>query len=134
MFPQNKRQKGFGMRAYKGVRYQRGNGIFGSLMKNAVYPLLRYLGVNGFSKMGEFAQEAIANPSELKNIAKRKAKEFLSKGLDDTAKRAKVFVQTGKGIPPPTQKPTFLKHKLKRANKGRPTPKGQQKLIDSAHS
>ena len=87
------------MATFKGVRYQRGNGIFGTLMQKAVFPLLKYIGINGFSKMGEFAQEAIANPSAIKEIAKTKLKEAASKALDDGVKRAKIFVQTGKGLP-----------------------------------
>lgn len=131
MFP-NKKQTGKGMIAFKGVRYQRGNGIFSSLMKNAVFPLLRYIGVNGFAKMGEFAKEAIENPSELKSIAKRKLKEVAGKAIDDGAKRAKKFVQTGKGIPPPAIKQITMKPKAPRVNKGKRvrTSKLVQSILD----
>lgn len=51
-------QAGTGVATYSGVRYQRGNGFFGRLMKGGILRLLRYLGERGLETAATVATEA----------------------------------------------------------------------------
>ena len=83
---------------FAGARYQKGNGFFGRMVKSAVLPFLKYLGTQGIKTAVAIGEEAVANPSEFKNIAKRKLQEAGLQAVDDGAKRFKKFVQTGEGV------------------------------------
>ena len=126
MFPfkRSSNQRGGGaITPFRGERYQKGNGIFGTLLRKAIFPLLRYIGVKGVTKIGEFAQEAVQNPDKIKEIAKRKMKETAEEAIDAGSKRVKHFVQTGEGIPPPSL--NSLKPREKK--KGKPVKKAAPK-------
>lgn len=84
---------------YKGVRYQKGNGFFGRVLKNAVWPLLKYLGKQGLKTAIAIGGEAAKNPSSsFKEIAKEKLKEVGIQALDDGTERVKKYIQTGSGL------------------------------------
>jgi hypothetical protein len=137
MFGRPRRQFGSGLLPYAGVRYQKGNGFFGNLMKKAIFPFLRYAGMKGLGKFTEFAQEAVQNPDEIKAIAKRKLIEMAGDAIEDGGKRAKKFIQTGKGIPEPIKatplKPISTPKKVAKVYKGNnqlaKKPKKRSKLV-----
>lgn len=96
-FAGERHQRGRGT-FFAGARYQRGHGFFSSMVHRAVLPFLKYLGTQGIKTAVAIGEEAISNPSEFKNIAKRKLQEVGIQAVDDGAKRIKKFVQTGEGV------------------------------------
>jgi hypothetical protein len=139
MFVKPLRQSGSGLLPYAGVRYQKGNGFFGNLMKKAIFPFLRYAGMKGLDKFTEFAQAAVQNPDGVKDIAKQKLLEMAGDALADGGKRAKKFIQTGEGMPKPIKVTKFKPvvplppKKRQKTNKGnrKPTkkPRNQSMFI-----
>ena len=105
---------------FAGTRYQKGNGFFGRLVRSAVLPFLKYLGTQGIKTAVAIGEEAVSNPSEFRNIAKRKLQEAGIQVVEDGAKRFKKFVQTGEGVAKIDQpKRTILKASKKRIIKSR---------------
>jgi len=89
----------FGRGVFIGTRYQNGNGFFSRVIKNSIFPLLKYIGKQGIKTAVAIGEEAVKNPnSDLKTIVKSKLKDVGMEAIDDGAKRVKKFVQTGKGI------------------------------------
>jgi len=83
---------------FVGHRYQKGNGFFGRVIKNAILPFLKYIGKKGIKTAVAIGSEAVKDPSNFKQIAKSKLKEIGMEAIDDGAERIKKYVQTGKGI------------------------------------
>lgn len=84
---------------FVGRRYQRGNGFFGSMLKNAIFPLLKYLGAKGIKTAVAIGKEAAENPSaSLKAIAKQKFQEAGVEAMEDGLGRVKRLVQGGSGL------------------------------------
>ena len=84
---------------FVGRRYQRGNGFFGSMLKNAIYPLLKYLGAKGIKTAVAIGKEAVENPhASLKTIAKQKFTEAGVEAMEDGLGRVKRLVQGGGGL------------------------------------
>ena len=84
---------------FAGRRYQRGNGFFGRMIKNAIYPLLKYIGSKGIKTAMAIGKEAITDPStDLKTIAKRKLKETGLEVMEDSVKKVREYVQSGRGL------------------------------------
>ena len=92
------RQYQSGQGFFVGHRYQKGNGFFGKVIKNAIFPFLKYLGKQGVKTAVAIGEDAFRNPSDIKSIAKTRLKEAGMQAIDDGANRIKEFVQTGKGI------------------------------------
>ena len=92
-------QAGSGVVAYTGVRFQKGNGFFGRLISSFALPLLKYFGRQGLETVGNIVTDIKENPdSKIKDVLKRQAKSTLANVTEDSAKRAKKFIQTGKGV------------------------------------
>lgn len=87
-----------GSGVFVGNRYQKGNGFFGRVIKNAIFPLLKYIGKQGIKTAVAIGGEAVKDPNNFKEIARKKLKEVGMEAIDDSADRIKKFVQTGKGI------------------------------------
>lgn len=89
----------YGNGFFIGNRYQKGNGFFGRLIKNALFPLLKYIGKQGIKTAVAIGEEAVRNPNEdFKTIVKSKLKDVGMTAIDDGVERVKKYVQTGKGI------------------------------------
>ena len=92
-------QAGSGVATYTGVRYQKGNGFFGRIISGIALPLLKYFGQQGLEAAGAVANKIKANPElKIKDVLRDQAKDTLNKVVNDSASRAKKFIQTGKGI------------------------------------
>lgn len=92
-------QAGSGIATYTGLRYQKGNGFFGRIMKGFALPLLKYFGKQGLSAAGNLVSEYRSNPNKsIKDLLKDQAKTSLSDITQDGAERVKKFIQTGKGV------------------------------------
>lgn len=87
-----------GSGVFVGNRYQKGNGFFGRVIKNAILPFLKYIGKKGIKTAVAIGGEAVKDPSNFKEIAKSKLKEIGMEAIDDGAERIKKYVQTGQGI------------------------------------
>ena len=91
--------KQYGNGVFIGNRYQKGNGFFGKLIKNALFPLLKYIGKQGIKTAVAIGEEAVKNPNQkFKTIVKSKLKDAGMTAIDDSIERVKKYVQTGKGI------------------------------------
>lgn len=92
-------QAGSGIATYTGLRYQKGNGFFGRIMKGFALPLFKYFGKQGLSAAGNLVSEFRANPDKgIKELLKDQAKTSLSNITQDGADRLTKFIQTGKGV------------------------------------
>lgn len=49
---------------FVGRRYQRGNGFFGNMIKNAIFPLLKYLGAKGIKTAVAIGRAAVDRPND----------------------------------------------------------------------
>jgi hypothetical protein len=89
-------QAGSGLPGFVGNRYQRGNGFFGRIFKSAILPLMKYLGKQAVATGADIAQDALDGQS-IKESVKKRGREALTTIGTAGVKRAKHFVQTGKG-------------------------------------
>jgi hypothetical protein len=89
-------QAGSGLAGYKGVRFQRGNGLFTDIFKNALMPILRYLGKRTLETGTGIYEDAIKGENILQSTKKR-FKKTAQEIAGDVAERATRFAQTGEG-------------------------------------
>jgi hypothetical protein len=89
-------QAGTGIGSFEGIRFQRGNGFFGSIFKNTALPLLSYLGKQ-FLRTGVDVAGDVINGEPIKEALKIRSKRKLRDIAGDAARRASVFEQTGRG-------------------------------------
>ena len=114
------KQAGNGVTTYTGIRYQKGNGFFGRLISGFALPLLKYFGRQGIEAVGNVVSDIKENPeAKLSDIIKKQAKSSLSKMTDDGAKRAKKFIQTGKGVKKYKRKDSTKKTVIKSTKKNK---------------
>ena len=105
------RQKGYGS-IYRGSRYQKGTGFFGSLIRRVITPFAKYLGEQGLKTTMAIGRDLVENPNApIKEIAKKRLMEAADRGIDDGAKRLKKFVQTGEGLKRNKKTSTYQKPK-----------------------
>ena len=90
-------QAGTGLGSFEGLRYQRGRGFIGSVLKNAALPLLKYLGRQILSTGVGVASDVLDRGEPLKEAIKSRAKNKLKEVVGDAGRRATVFEQTGRG-------------------------------------
>lgn len=84
---------------FVGRRYQHGNGFFGNMLRNAILPLLKYLGAKGVKTAMAIGREAVEKPvKSLREIAKRKLKESGLEVMDEGVSRYRKYVQGGAGV------------------------------------
>ena len=84
---------------FVGRRYQHGNGFFGNMLRNAIFPLLKYLGAKGVKTAIAIGKEAVEKPvKSLRDIAKRKLKESGLEVMDEGVSRYRKYVQGGSGM------------------------------------
>src|SRR5260370_28178209 len=89
-------QAGSGIGGFQGARFQRGQGWFGNLFKNAILPILKYIGHKIIKTGASVASDAIAGENVLQAL-KTHGKDTAKDIAGDVGKRAARFVQTGKG-------------------------------------
>src|SRR5260370_36504185 len=89
-------QAGSGIGGFQGARFQRGQGWFGNLFKNAILPLLKYIGPKIIKTGASVATDAIAGENVLQSL-KTHGKSTAKDIAGDVGERAARFVQTGKG-------------------------------------
>jgi len=89
-------QAGSGIGGFQGVRFQRGQGWFGNLFKNAILPLLKYIGPKIIKTGASVATDAIAGENVLQSL-KTHGKATAKDIAGDVGERAARFVQTGSG-------------------------------------
>lgn len=89
-------QAGTGIAGFQGIKYQRGYGFFGRILKSAIYPLLSYIGGKAF-KTGKNILQDITSGKDIKKAAKERLLEAGDEITGDAWQRAKQYIQTGKG-------------------------------------
>ena len=89
-------QAGSGIGGFQGVRFQRGQGFFGNFFRNAVMPLLKYLGPKILKTGTSIASDAIAGENVLQSL-KTHGKEAARDIASDVGDRVTRFAQTGTG-------------------------------------
>ena len=89
-------QAGNGLGSFEGIRYQRGKGFFGSMLKNVGIPLLKYLGKQVLRTGVDVAGDVISG-EPIKEALKTRSKTKIQEIAGDAAKRAEVFALTGRG-------------------------------------
>ena len=65
------KQAGTGITGFQGARFQRGHGFFGNVFKNAVMPLLKYLGPQAVALGADVATDAISGENVLDSLKSR---------------------------------------------------------------
>src|SRR5437868_2231500 len=90
-------QAGNGIGSFEGIRFQRGKGFFGSILKSAALPLLSYLGKHLLRTGVDVAGDVI-NGEPIKEALKARTKTKVREVACDVARRASVFQQTGRGV------------------------------------
>jgi hypothetical protein len=106
-------QIGNGLTFFEGQRYQRGHGFFGSIFRNILKPLGRYLGKQAL-QTGVSIGSDILQGDNIKDTLKKNMKSTSNKVLDDAITRVKKFAQTGSGRKRKLRK-RKAKKKVKRA-------------------
>ncbi len=89
-------QAGSGISGYDGTRFQRGNGFFGSIFKNAILPVLKYLGKKAAATGAQVATDTLSGDNIFNSI-KSRGKRTFQDIAEDAGNRAIQFAQTGKG-------------------------------------
>jgi hypothetical protein len=89
-------QAGSGLSGFEGVRYQRGHGFFGRFFKSAIIPMLKFLGKRALSTGADLATDVLEG-KPIKESAKARGIEAMKGVTSAGIKRAREFVQTGKG-------------------------------------
>lgn len=91
---------------FVGRRYQRGNGFFGNMIKNAIFPLLKYLGAKGIKTAVAIGRAAVDRPNDsISLIARDKLQDAGIEAMEEGVGHVKRFVarsrkraQGGEGI------------------------------------
>ena len=89
-------QAGSGLTKYEGIQYQRGHGFFGTLFSSIIKPLVKYLGRKAL-ETGVSLGSDVMKGQNFKESLKSNLKRTGEVMIDDGAKRAKKYVQTGNG-------------------------------------
>jgi hypothetical protein len=89
-------QAGSGIGGFQGVQFQRGAGFFGNVFKNAILPLLKYMGKQAINTGAQVAEDAISGQNVLESM-KARGKMSARSIASDAAKRMDKFAQTGTG-------------------------------------
>src|SRR5258706_16411043 len=89
-------QAGTGISGYDGIRFQRGNGFFGTIFKNAILPILKFLGKKVAATGVQVASDALSGENVMSSI-KTRGKQTLQDIAETAGERALRFAQTGKG-------------------------------------
>lgn len=89
-------QAGNGISGFEGIRYQRGNGFFGNILKSAALPLLKYLGRQVLSTGVDVAKD-VMDGEPIKEAFKARSKAKLRDVATDAINRADAYRQTGRG-------------------------------------
>jgi hypothetical protein len=89
-------QAGNGLQGFEGVRYQRGHGFLGRFLKSAIVPMLKFLGKRALSSGADIASDVLEG-KPIKAAAKARGIEAMKGVTSAGIKRAREFVQTGKG-------------------------------------
>ena len=89
-------QAGSGITGFDGIRFQRGNGFFRNLFKNAIFPVLKYLGKKVAATGVQVASDALDGENVLSSI-KARGKRAAQDIAGDVGDRAVRFAQTGEG-------------------------------------
>ena len=129
-------QAGNGISGFEGIRYQRGGGFFGNILKSAALPLLKYLGKQVFST-GIDVAKGVMDGEPIKEAFKSRAKTKLRDVAGDAIKRAEVFRQTGRGRRKIRRRGSKKNRKLKKApkshrrrtSKNKPASKNKRSLL-----
>jgi hypothetical protein len=91
-------QRGGGLPAFHGIRFQRGNGFFGNLFRNAVMPVLKYLGRRALDTGVGVVQDTITGSNiadATKSRLKRTAQDMVGDAVDQVTSR--IGNQNGNG-------------------------------------
>lgn len=93
-------QAGTGLVGFQGVRYQRGNGIFGRFFRGVLPTLLRYLGKQAVGAGAEIATDVL-NGEKFSAAAGKRLKERGKNLIKAAIKRGheEIETQAGSGIP-----------------------------------
>jgi hypothetical protein len=89
-------QAGSGIGGFQGVQFQRGAGFFGNVFKNAILPLLKYMGKQAINTGAMVAEDALSGQNVLESM-KARGKMSARNIASDAAKRMDKFAQTGTG-------------------------------------
>jgi len=103
---------------YRGYKYQKGGGFFGSLFSNIIKPLGKYFGKQLLST-GVSVGTDILRGENVKESALRGLKNAKKTVLSDAADRLKTYAQTGKGRKQKRRRRTKRKQSNKKAGKRR---------------
>lgn len=88
-------QAGHGLPYFEGVKYQRGNGFFGRLLKGGIIPILKYFGTKLFDGGMNIAKD-VAHGESIKGAAKKTIQNTVGDIAGDIFE--KVTHQKGRGI------------------------------------
>lgn len=111
-------QAGTGASVYRGVRFQRGHGFFGRLIKGAALPILKYLSRAFLSTGIDVAKDALGGEN-VKESAKRRFKETGKRVANEGLEKAQSLLQKGSG----KKKKRASKTSPKKSKKRKPTSK-----------
>jgi hypothetical protein len=90
------RQAGSGTAGFQGVKYQRGHGFFGSIFRQVLRPLAKYLGNKALSTGVEIGSDYLKGES-FKESAKKRLRSTGNSIISDAVEKAKKFTQNGSG-------------------------------------
>jgi hypothetical protein len=85
-----------GTAGFQGVKYQRGHGFFGSIFRQVLRPLAKYLGTKALSTGVEIGSDYLKGES-FKESAKKRLKSTEKDIISDAVEKAKQFAQNGSG-------------------------------------
>ena len=90
-------QAGSGAGSFEGIRIQRGRGFFGTLLRSAAMPVLKYMGKALFKTGTDIASDVMSG-QRFNDAFKARGKARLKEIAGDAASRALEFQQTGRGV------------------------------------
>jgi hypothetical protein len=94
-------QAGSGIAGYSGVRYQRGNGFFGRLIRGGILPLIKqvlpYFGRNVVATGANIMQDVL-DGKEIKASTKRNLSLTARRALQDGVNKTREYAQKGGGV------------------------------------
>jgi hypothetical protein len=123
-------QAGSGIGGFQGVQFQRGAGFFGNVFRNAILPLLKYMGKQVINTGAQVAEDAISGQNVLESM-KARGKMSARSIASDAAKRMDKFAQTGTGKrrKRPSKIPVLIQKRKRTAR--RKTPKKAKRKAKS---
>jgi hypothetical protein len=119
-------QAGNGLSSFQGIRFQRGRGVFGTILDSAIFPLLKYLAPKVMQTGLEITDDIIDGQPIVDSIKKR-GKNQLRNIAGDIEKRASTYSQTGKG----NRRNKLFNRKVKKSRKSR-NKKSKKKTNDNS--